>query len=397
MKQNFVWVSHPICQKLRAAFAGAELRFVGGVVRDSLRGLPPKVAAGEDFDLAVDLLPDETVQALREAHIRAIPTGFDHGTITAVIEGVLFEITSLRADVTTDGRHAQVAFGKDWTVDGLRRDFTINAIYLTMDGKLWDPTGGVEDIKAGRVRFIGDANARLQEDYLRILRFYRFSAHFATEVDGEGRAACKRHAKALSQIASERIAVELKKLSAAKSAPKIVSMMAEDGVLREVYEPSANLSALKKLYEFITPDFESFLVALWPDDLKALSSRLRLSRKSFSAMVAMKKAMVLKDNIDEKAAKEILYRFGQRVFRSALALRAVEDEALAKYLPDLLALPEDWTAPDFPINGARLEKAGLKPGPAMGRALRRAENLWIEQDYPLDEGCVQSIIAQVIT
>ncbi len=396
MKQNFAWASHPVCQKLRAAFAGAELRFVGGVVRDSLRGQPPKVEAGEDFDLAVDLLPEETMQVLREAHIRAIPTGFDHGTITAVIEGVLFEITSLRADITTDGRHAEVAFGKDWTVDGLRRDFTINAIYLTMDGKLWDPTGGVRDIEAGRVRFIGDANGRLIEDYLRILRFYRFSAHFAKEVDSDGRAACKRHAKALSQIASERIAVELKKLSAAKSAPKIIAMMAEDDVLVEVYEQPANLSILDKLYQFIAPDFETFLVALWPEDLKALASRLRLSRKSFSTMVAIKRAMALKDKIDEKAAKEMLYRFGGRIFQAAIALRAVEEEALAKHLPDLLALPKIWQAPDFPINGTRLEKAGLKPGPAMGRALRRAESLWIEQDYPVDEEALRSIIGQIV-
>jgi poly(A) polymerase len=396
LKQNFAWASDPVCQKLRAAFAGAELRFVGGVVRDSLRGVAPKVVEGEDFDLAVDLLPDETMQVLRDAHIRAIPTGFDHGTITAVIDGVLFEITSLRADVTTDGRHAEVAFGKDWTVDGHRRDFTINAIYLTMEGKLWDPTGGIDDIEADRVRFIGNPDERLMEDYLRILRFYRFSAHFAKEVDRDGRAACKRYAKTLSQIAAERIAVELKKLSTAKSAPMIIAMMAEDEVLREIYGQPANLLALEKLYEFIAPDFETFLVALWPDDLKALASRLRLSRKSFSAMVAIKKAMALKDRIDEKAAKEILYRFGQRAFHSALALRAVGDEALAKGLTGLLSLPDDWPVPDFPINGACLEKAGLKPGPAMGRALRRAEALWIEQDYPVDEAALQSIIAQVV-
>ncbi|MEM7460917.1 MAG: CCA tRNA nucleotidyltransferase, partial [Pseudomonadota bacterium] len=240
-------------------------RFVGGCVRNTIMGRPV-----DDIDIATQLIPEITLAALERANIRAIPTGIEHGTVTAVIEGEPFEITSLRRDVETDGRRAVVAFTEDWTEDAQRRDFRLNALYAAPDGEIFDPVGGgYEDALAGQVIFIGDADQRLREDYLRILRFFRFNAWYGAGIDADGLAACQRQRDGLAKIARERIWKELKKLLGAPRPRIAVEAMGESGVLDAVLSEHQGAAALHdlELTEQLTgvqPDPMLRLMALLP-------------------------------------------------------------------------------------------------------------------------------------
>ena len=392
----FHWLGAASVTKLTKAIeaAGGTMRFVGGIVRDSLLGRPPSVPGNADMDVATDLAPDQTLSALKAAGLKSIPTGLDHGTVTAIIDDQKFEITSLRADIETDGRHAKVAFTKDWQQDWRRRDFTIGAIYLSSDGTLWDPAKGMGDLAAARVRFIGNPATRLAEDYLRILRFYRLSAHFAQALDQEAREACRQAAPHLAQIAGERKQAELIKLFAAPRTPLILKAMAEDKILPHLVPAPPNLEAVAQLYGIGEPDFETIVVTLWSDDPKQISKNLRLSRRQFSTMVQTLKAAKAIDKFDEKTARQLLYRVGPEIFVRAVQWRAAfaPDSAAAINIARWTDLPHKWQAPVFPVNGLMLQEKGVKPGPALGRCLKKIEQDWIDKGYPTDRETITAII-----
>lgn len=359
-------------------------RFVGGCVRNALMGQPV-----DDIDIATQLKPEETIKALEAADIRAIPTGIEHGTITAVVNHVPFEITSLRRDVETDGRRAVVAFTEDWAEDMMRRDFRLNAIYASADGTLHDPTGhGIEDAATGRVVFIGDADERLREDYLRILRFFRFNAWYGAEIDAGGLAACARQKAGLDQIAAERIWKELKKMLGAPSPGEACNAMQEAGVLdiilpdwmqaglpmdRDVHAQSYVKSIVDTETSFaLVPDAMQRLMALLSFDVAAVTrtaDRLKLSnaeRDRLSAWVS-----VVGPFESDRDIRRAQYDFG----RQALLDWAI---TTAQSVDQVLNAPE---AGVFPLKGEDLLKAGMQPGPDMGKWLKTMENWWISGDF----------------
>lgn len=389
------WLNAPstrqIIQALEAKRAGCA-RFVGGCVRNTLMA-----RAVDDIDIATQLAPEDTLSALEKAGIRAIPTGIEHGTVTAVIGGEPFEITSLRRDVETDGRRAVVAFTEDWTEDAHRRDFRLNALYAAPDGELFDPVGGgYDDALAGRVIFIGDADERLREDYLRILRFFRFNAWYGAGIDAEGLAACERQRDGLAKIARERIWKELKKLLAAPVPRVAIEAMGESGVLEAVLPEHQNVDTLHdlELTEQLTgvqPDAMLRLMALLPRSALAVQetqSALRLSNDE-AARLTMWAADNLPNPVGMKSQelRATLYWHGKQ---------AVVDRAMLEGadIRDLLAAIRAWRRPDFPIGGDDALAVGLK-GEEIGKALSRVAKAWVESDFYLERDALLAMLKQV--
>ena len=375
---------------LEAARPGSA-RFVGGCVRNTIMG-----RAVDDVDIATQLEPDATLAALKAAGIRAIPTGIEHGTITAIVDHQPFEITSLRRDVETDGRRAVVAFTEDWAEDAMRRDFRLNALYAAPDGELFDPVGGgYEDALAGRVIFIGDANARLREDYLRILRFFRFNAWYGAGFDADGLAACARQRDGLEKIARERIWKELHKLLLAPQPRLAVEAMGESGVLDRVLPSHNGAAALHdlELTEQLTgvqPDAVLRLMALLPRTAAAVQDTqqaLRLSNQD-----AERLTMWAADNLPEpvgmksKELRATLYWHGKQ---------AVVDRAMlaGADVRDLLAAVRMWRRPEFPISGDDALAAGLE-GREIGQALSRVARIWVDSDFELEREALLPLLVQ---
>ncbi len=357
------------------------VRFVGGCVRNTIMARPV-----DDLDLATQLTPDETLKALETAGIRAIPTGIEHGTVTAIVDHKPFEITSLRRDVETDGRRAVVAFTEDWAEDAQRRDFRLNALYAAPNGEVFDPVGGgYEDAMAGRVVFIGDADQRLREDYLRILRFFRFNAWYGAGIDAEGLAACQRQRGGLEKIAKERTWKEFKKLLSAEMPRDAVIAMSKSGVLDEVLPEHRGADGLHdlELTEQLTgvqPDPMLRLMALLPRSALAVQQTgqaLRLSNDE-TARLTMWAADNLPEPVGMKSQelRATLYWHGKQ---------AVVDRAMlaGADVRDLLAAIRAWRRPDFPINGDDALAAGLK-GRDIGEALSRVAKVWVESDFYLE-------------
>ena len=375
------WIGAPETRAVIAALEAAEAgsaRFVGGCVRNALMGKPV-----DDIDIATRLEPEAVVAALEAAGIRAIPTGIEHGTITAVENSKPFEITTLRRDVETDGRRAVVAFTRDWAEDAARRDFRLNALYAEPDGTLHDPTGGgLEDAATGRVIFIGDADTRLREDYLRILRFYRFNAWYGAGIDPEGQAACARQKDGLHQIAVERIWKELRKLLAAPDPTEAVNAMSESGVLGLLLPECTTLDGLHDLRVSETlagvgADPMLRLMALIDrsaPSVMAVSKRLRLSNAEADRLT-----MWAADNLPAipgmtgAELRRTLYWHGKQ---------AVVDRALTSgdNVRDHLFAIRAWKRPEFPVGGDDALAAGLE-GPQIGKVLRALEEWWMEQDF----------------
>ncbi len=361
---------------LEAAGAGAA-RFVGGCVRDSLLGETPK-----DFDIATTLPPAAVIAALKRAGLGAAPTGLDHGTVTGVADGVGVEITTLRADVSTDGRRATVEFTEDWALDARRRDFRLNAIYLTADKRLYDPAGGVADAKAGRVRFIGKAQDRIREDYLRILRFFRFSARFSAAFDAEGLAACAELKGGIAQLSAERVGDEFSKILALPRASLSVETMARTSIVSEVWRARPRLgvfAAMKALDPKAAAPLG--LAALWGADGAGIDAALRLSNADAARRKrAVAGARLIKPDLGEKEARAVLYRLGPDQWRDALLLARAEHNAgdWAK----LQGLADRWTPPRFPFTGKHAIAAGVKEGPAVAKTLKAVEDAWIAEDFP---------------
>lgn len=376
----FTWMDEAPARKIIAALDAARLgasRFVGGCVRDSLLGEKPK-----DFDIATTLLPQDVIRALNAAALGAAPTGVDHGTITGIADRTGVEITTLRADVATDGRRATVAFTEDWDLDARRRDFRLNAIYLTTDRKLFDPVGGVEDARARRVRFIGEADDRIREDYLRILRFFRFSARFAKDFDAAGLAACARLKDGIAQLSAERVGDELLKILALPCAAAAIDAMNAASILTAVWSDAGDVAAfaaLKDLARDAPPALG--LAALW-GEAAGLDAALRLSNADARRRIAAHAgAEKIHAKLTDKDARALFYRLGEDVWRDALLLaraRANDSPALGA----LAAAFKGWTAPAFPIAGRDVIAAGIAKGPAVSRILNAVENVWIAEDFP---------------
>ncbi len=385
------WLAWPQTRALVAAFAPDQLRFVGGAVRDAVLG-----RMVQDVDAATVLLPEAVMAALERAGIRAIPTGIAHGTVTALVGEKHFEITTLRKDVSTDGRHAEVAFTDSWREDARRRDFTMNAMYMGADGELFDYFDGQADAQAGIVRFIGDAGLRIEEDYLRILRFFRFFAHYGQGMPDEAAiAACVRFSPNMAALSGERVQAEMVKLLAARRATDTLMMMQSYGVLAEALSVQADVKLFARLDEVealarISMPAEMRLAGLvWdaPHMLDALSARLRLSGKLDRMLrLLLRHTTAIAFDMDVPAQKRLLRQVGAEAFSLLVlfswAAGPVAVNAAAPY-PAMLALARDWELPVFPVTGDDLIARGVAPGKAMGDMLRQLEKAWEDAGYAL--------------
>ncbi len=367
---------------LEAAGGAGCARFVGGCVRNSLLGQPV-----DDIDIATRLEPEQTISALKAAGLKAVPTGVEHGTVTGVSGRQPYEITTLRRDVETDGRRAVVAFTQDWAEDAARRDFRLNALYADADGAVFDPTGGgLADAAAGRVVFVGDAETRIREDYLRILRFFRFYAWYGRgEPDADGLAACARLRDGMAQLSAERVSKELLKLLAAPDPRSAVRAMHESGVLKQVVPDIQPLKLFEGMCER-TADPVLRLSTLLPGNEAAvvrIAGALRLSnavRDRLAAMVASGPSV--SPAMGDRSARAAIYRLGAATFADRLtraeAAGEGEDSALRH-------IARTWTPPRMPVGGRDLARLGLSPGPDTGRVLKAFEEGWIDDDFP-EEG-----------
>lgn len=383
------WISDPPVQRLLAALTagGVEARFVGGCVRDWILG---RADDRTDIDIAVDRPPETVMRALQADKIKVVPTGIRHGTVTAVVDGRPFELTTLRRDVETDGRRAVVAFTDDWRIDAERRDFTFNALYAERDGTIHDYFDGRRDLAAGRVRFIGDPDQRIAEDRLRVLRFFRFHAWFGRPpFDGPGLEACRRNAGALLGLSGERVRKELLRTLEALAPADALEAMAESGALDHwlpEYAGTARLRALigrEEIGREERADGLRRLAAVLPvgADATAIGKRLKLSTQEamrLDVMLAAEPAVDIEGGA--KAWRAAIYRQGNRFFadRLLLAVEAPGDWQAA------LAMARSWAAPDLPVSGGDALKLGLKPGPRVGALIEAVERWWIEGDFAAD-------------
>jgi len=391
----------PLARALEALNGGGEeTRVVGGAVRDLALGVDPG-----DFDLATTIRPEEVSRRAAAAGFKVVPTGIAHGTVSLVMGGQMIETTTLREDVETDGRHAKVSFGRDFAADARRRDFTINALSLTADGRVYDPLGGLDDLAAGRVRFIGDADARIREDYLRILRFFRFSARYGGgALDRDGLDATVRNRKGLARLSRERVRAEALKLLVAPHAGQAVRAMSEWGILGELLG-FVDPGRLERLAAVETgagsePDGLLRLAALAvvvEEDAVRLSERLRLSNAESQRLERAARALV---RLHAAAAappagtlRRLLFTFGRRAASDALllaqagSLAGPADSDFARALRFLADTPE----PKSPVSGRSLIARGVAAGPRVGDILRTFDRLWEEAGFPSDREAVERL------
>jgi poly(A) polymerase len=351
-----------------------DARFVGGAVRDTL--LKRRVT---DLDLATPLHPDAVTRMLSVAGVKTVPTGIAHGTVTAVTGKRAIEITTLRHDVENYGRRALVAFDASWESDARRRDFTMNALYLDAGGRLYDYVGGLADLRAGRVRFVGDPATRIREDALRLLRFYRFLAHYGkTRPDPKARAACRNLASLLPNLSAERIAAELLKLLAARDPLPALRMIREDGVLRVLLPEAGGFARLARLVaREPAPDPLRRLAALLARDAADVGKRLRLSNAQRARLAALAAPAGFDPKGDLRAQRRALYRLGPELYRD----RAMLSTASPRTARRLLALASRWRPRKFPLSGGDLASCGVAPGPALGKLLGQLEAWWVAADF----------------
>ena len=378
---------------------GGEARVVGGAVRNSLMGLDVS-----DMDIATNLLPEEVQRRAEAAGIRCVPTGIKHGTVTLVLDGHPYEVTTLRRDVETDGRHAQVAFTDDWRADAERRDLTINALYADRTGLVHDYVGGVEDIGKANIRFIGNASERIAEDHLRILRFFRFFAHYGRgRPDADGLRACATAKDRIRQLSAERIWAEMKKLLAATDPFRALLWMRTAGVLGVVL-PETEKWGIDSTPELVAaearfgwaPDPLLRLSVIIPQDLErieAMSTRLKLSGSERGALVAFVSCPAIGDDMSGAQLDLLLYRQGSNAgatgrLKMALAKAAAagdgpDDLSKVARLAALLSRASSWTRPVMPVKGADLVASGVPAGPQVGEKLARLEDTWVSSSFRL--------------
>ena len=373
------WCHRPGLDGLLDALGAAQgqARFVGGAVRDGLLGL-----AVNDLDIATTLDPHDVVDRLKAAGIKAVPTGIDHGTITAVLSGWPVEITTLRRDVSTDGRRATIAYTDDWREDAARRDFTINALYADpLTRQITDFFGGVADLEARRLRFIGDADARIAEDHLRILRYFRFLARYGGDVvDDAAYAACRSAANSLMALSRERIADELIKLLAVAAPVRALRLMVDGGILRAVL-PEVDMAGIDRVEMLMAREAASGtppsalrrLAALLPPDpatVEQIGARLKLSNKARKRLV-----LAVEPGSADEAPRALAYRVGAE---SAIDRLLLDVDRPLSALTSL----DGWTPPTLPISGGALIARGLPPGPDVAKALQEVQKIWVEENFP---------------
>ena len=371
------WQWHGLARAIHAALGGEAL-VVGGVVRDALLGI-----AGADMDMATPLVPHEVMARVEAAGLKAHPTGIGHGTVTVAAGAETVEVTTFRRDVETDGRRAVVAFTASAREDAMRRDFTINAFYAGLDGTVYDFFGGRNDLADRRVRFIGAADERIAEDYLRILRFFRFSARFAAlPPEPEALAACVKGRKGLASLSRERVRGEVFRILVADAAIPVLNIMFSHGFLQDIIPAVPRLGRLAQLRareEALGEGADALraLAALWlhtPDHVARLRQAFVLSRAEDKALLALAD----REGYPHTALKPALYRFGRTAVRNQIlsAVHLPLHEAAAA-----LETAANWQVPVFPLAGADLAAHGLRPGPEMGKALKRLEALWVETGF----------------
>jgi len=377
---------------------GEEARVVGGAARNALMGLPLS-----DIDIATTAPPDEVVRRAAAGGLRAVPTGIDHGTVTLVVDGTPFEVTTLRQDVETFGRKAKVAFGRDWKLDAERRDFTMNALSISADGVVHDYVDGLADLEAHRVRFIGDPARRIAEDYLRILRFFRFQASYAHGApDPAGLHACIVARDGLRNLSRERVRAELMKLLVAPYAVATLVVMAEAGFAELLLGGLALLASFANMIKVeeaavVAPDAVRRLGALGvliDEDAERLQEKLRLFNSEYERLASIADCWWrVSPALGEAGARELLYRLGpdRYVDRVLVAWTRAPQGAADPAWRALVALPTRWTAPRFPLKSNDLVARGVSRGPALGVALRAAEEAWIVAGFPLDQVALDRI------
>ncbi|HEY5829800.1 MAG TPA: CCA tRNA nucleotidyltransferase [Hyphomicrobiaceae bacterium] len=378
------------------ASRGFAARAVGGAVRNTLLGRPVG-----DIDLATAAPPEEVIAAAKAAGLAAVPTGIAHGTITVIAEHVPYEVTTLREDVETHGRHATVAFTADWAADARRRDFTINALYCAADGEVFDPLEGYADLAQRRVRFIGDARARIREDYLRILRFFRFTAEYGEgPPDTDGLGACVAEREGLAILSAERVRQELLRLLAARRGPELVATMQGYGLATYVLPVAPRPHLLRRLADIegalaLTPDAVLRLGALAveiPEDADRLRDRLRLSNEEHAELVlAAMRPPAIGPGAPESTARACLYAESETAYRQLVLIAWARsgdapDDPLWR---DRFTLPERWQPPRFPLSGADVMALGVPAGPRIGELLRALEAWWIAGDFAGDEAALR--------
>lgn len=382
---------------------GGDARVAGGAVRNALMGMP-----ATDVDLCTTILPQEVVSRVEAAGDKAVPTGIDHGTITVVIAGKAFEVTTLRKDIETDGRHAVVEFGTDWQEDANRRDLTINGLYCDRHGKVYDLVNGYPDIQNKVVRFIGDAETRIKEDSLRILRFFRFFACYGEgRPDAAGLKACSANRLLIEGLSVERVWAELKKMLAAPDPSRAILWMrttgilgavlpethkwgtdAVPGLLRLEQEQGWQADALFRLMGMVRPDVET---------MQGLSHRMAFSKKETKRMIAWADNPAPKTNTTVKELDKLLYKGNAQGLLDAMKLEVVhllgrEDEVGAQAMLKLITHAQGWSRPKFPLQGQDLIKAGMKEGPDMGNKLKSLEAVWIEGGFELDRSALLAMV-----
>jgi len=397
------WLS---CAPAQAVFAalqtgGAEARAVGGAVRNTLLGRPVG-----DVDIATTARPEEVIRLAKNAGLGAVPTGIEHGTVTVVSAHRPYEVTTLRRDIATDGRHATIEYTADWAADASRRDFTINALYCDAGGRLFDPLDGYPDILARRVRFIGDARQRIREDVLRILRFFRFHAAFGEgDADPTGLRACVAERAGMARLSGERVRAELLKLLAAPRAVAAITAMFEHGLLVDVLaavpwpQRLQQLAALEAgLGRAPDPLLRLSVLAIAVDeDRLRLAGRLRLSHAERDALIVPEPGTVSRD-FGDRAARLRLYQLGPDNWaRHVLgAWSASRCDASDPVWRNLLALPGSWPPPRLPVRGADVLALGVPPGPHVGTILADFERWWSKSDFPMDDHTVRLKLAELV-
>ena len=395
------WLSSgPLPQLLSVLDCGGEeARVVGGAVRNALLGI-----TADEIDVATTAVPDEVMRRVQAAGFKTVPTGIEHGTITVVVNKVPFEVTTLRQDVETYGRHAKVAFGRDWRADAERRDFTVNAFSARADGTVYDYVGGLDDLSARRVRFIGDPSKRIEEDYLRILRFFRFHAAYGTSdhPDSAGLAACIAGRDGLDQLSRERVRMEMMKLVVAPHAVPTLICMTDAGLILRVLGGVSYLASFEMMAKVevaigagADPVRRLGALAVWvAEDAERLRQRLRLTNAEHERLVSVAEGWRrLSPASGDAKARALLYRVGLEHFtdHALLAWSRSNAGASDEGWGALATLPYRWTAPAFPLKAADFMNRGVEKGPALGAVMRDAEEAWVKAGFPVDAAALAKI------
>jgi poly(A) polymerase len=397
------WMTAPETGMLIDALCaeGAEVRFIGGCVRDAV--LKRQV---RDIDVAVSEPPAKVMALLTKAGLKAVPTGIEHGTVTAVVEKAVFEITTLRVDVESYGRRARVAFTDDWKMDAARRDFTINALSCTPDGDIYDYFNGLDDLGRGRIRFVGNPGERIEEDRLRLLRFFRFYAYYGRPPpDSEALAACREQARSVTLLSGERVRIEIFRMLMAPDPADVFHLMRANGVLEHVLPEDGRIDRLRMLtwldsrairYESVAPDPVRRLAALLETDApgaEAIADRFRMSNEHRRRLAAMlDPSDPINPDMEPRQIRRALQRSGAAAVRDVALLNWAGELAAAGRLPHtrtegwiaLIEAADTWTPQRFPLRGRDVLALGVNPGRRVGAMLRAVETWWEEHDYRPD-------------